>query len=76
MSVSLDSSVNALVGQSQAMAQSTLKASFGVQLLKSATEMQESAVMTLIDSAGLATYNSSGQMQISTPAGAHVQVDA
>lgn len=62
MSVTLDAGVNGALGQSQAMSQIALQAALQVQLTKGVHEMQESAVMTLISSVGLTTYDRSGQL--------------
>ena len=63
MSASLDSSVNSLVNQSMAMNQLAVQMAAQVQLAKDVHSMQESAVMTLISSAGLTTYDRSGALQ-------------
>ena len=76
MSVSLDSSVNAMVGQSQAMSQLAVQTAAQVKIAKDVYAMQENAVMTLISSAGLTTYDSSGAIQTVTPPGQQVNTSA
>jgi|SaaInlStandDraft_2_1057019.scaffolds.fasta_scaffold554181_2 hypothetical protein len=73
MSVSLDSSVNALLGQSQAMSQIAMRSALQAQLVKGVHDLQESAVMTLISSVGLTTYDQSGALKTSAPSGMRVQ---
>lgn len=74
MSVTLDSGVNAAVQQSMAMSQLAIQAALQVQLTKGVHEVLESAVMTLISSAGLTTYDGSGQLQTVQPTGQKVDV--
>lgn len=77
MSISLDSGVNALVQQSMAMSQSQVQAAAEVKLLKSVTNTQEAAVLTLLNSAaGLQTYDASGAMQAVPAVGTQVNVTA
>ena len=72
MSVSLDASINSMVGQSMAMDQLAVQMAAQVKLAKNVHEMQESAVMTLISSAGLTTYDQSGALQTVAPSGLKV----
>ena len=74
MSASLDSSVNSLVNQSMAMNQLAVQMAAQVQLAKDVHSMQESAVMTLISSVGLTTYDRSGAIQ--TVSGTGQQINA
>jgi len=77
MSISMDASVNAMVGQSMAMSQNQVSAVAQVKLLKSATMSQEAAVLTLLSSAaGLQTYDASGAMQSVPALGQHINVTA
>lgn len=64
MSITMDASVNAMLGQAQAMSQINVQTLAQVKLAKGVNEMQKNAVMTLISSAGLATYNSAGEMSV------------
>ena len=72
MSVSLDASVNSLVSQSQAMSLVAVQSAAQVALIKDVHAMQESAVMTLISSVGLTTYDRSGSLQTVAPVGQQV----
>lgn len=74
MSLSLDPSVNSLVSQSMAMSQAQVQSVAQVKLAKSVDESLKSAVMTLISSAGLQTYNAQGVMQVVPAVGARVNV--
>ena len=77
MSVSLDSSVNALVNQSMAMSQAQSVSAAQIKVAKSAMSSQEAAVLTLLNSAaGLQTYNAAGQMQSVPAVGSVVNVTA
>ena len=72
MSVSLDASVNSLVSQSMSMDQLAVQMAAQIKLAKSVHAVQESAVMTLISSAGLTTYDPSGALQTIVPPGQKV----
>ena len=72
MSVSLDASVNAMVSQSQNMSQVAVQSAAQVALIKDVHAMQESAVMTLISSVGLTTYDRSGALQTVAAVGQQV----
>ncbi len=76
MSISLDPTVNSLVSQSMAMSQAQVQSAAQVKLAKSVDETLKSAVMTLISSAGLQTYNAQGVMQTAPAVGVHVNVTA
>ena len=76
MSISLDPTVNSLVSQSMAMSQAQVQGAAQVKLAKSVDETLKSAVMTLISSAGLQTYNAQGVMQTAPAVGVHVNVTA
>lgn len=69
MSVSLDSSVNSLVERSMAMNQLAVQTAAQVELAKDVHSMQENAIMTLISSVGLTTYDRSGSIQTVAPTG-------
>lgn len=73
MSITMDASVNAMLGQAQAMSQANLEAIAQVKLAKGVHEMQKSAVMTLISSAGLTTYTAAGEMNVIPAKGQHIQ---
>ena len=72
MSVSLDASVNSMVSQSMSMDQLAVQMAAQIKLAKSVHAVQESAVMTLISSAGLTTYDPSGALQTIVPPGQKV----
>ena len=74
MSVTLDSGVNAAIQQSMAMNQLAAQAALQVQLTKGVHEVVESSVMMLISSAGLTTYDGSGQLQTVQPTGQKLDV--
>lgn len=77
MSISLDASVNAMVGHSMAMSQNQVSSIAQVKLMKSATSSQEAAVLTLLNSAaGLQTYDQSGAMQTVAAVGQVINVTA
>ena len=77
MSISLDASVNAMVGQSMAMSQNQVSAVAQVKLAKDVHSSQEAAVLTLLSSAaGLQTYDSSGAMQSVAAVGQVINVTA
>ena len=70
MSVTMDASVNAMLGQAQSMSQVSVQSLAQIKLAKGINETQKSAVMTLISSVGLTTYNRSGEMSVVSPKGA------
>jgi hypothetical protein len=74
--ITMDASVNAMLGQSQAMSQANLETVAQVKLAKGVNEMQKNAVMTLISSAGLSTYSRAGEMTVVTPKGMQVNTIA
>ena len=75
MSITLDPSVNSLIGQAQAMQSSSVHLAAQVSLTKDIQSSQENAIMTLLGSAaGLSTYNAQGQMQTVSPVGTHINV--
>ena len=73
MSVTLDSSINALIGQAHAMSSASSHTVAQIELSKDVYAMQESAIMALIGSAGLTTYARSGAMQTVPQRGRHVE---
>ena len=74
--ITMDASVNAMLGQSQAMSQVSLETIAQVKLAKGVNEMQKNAVMTLISSAGLSTYSASGEMNVVPAKGQQVNTIA
>ena len=64
MSVTMDASVNAMLGQAQSMSQVSVQSLAQIKLAKGINETQKNAVMTLISSVGLTTYNSAGEMSV------------
>ncbi len=72
MSVTMDAGVNAMLGQAQAMSQINVQTVAQVKLAKGVNDMHKNAVMTLISSAGLATYSRSGEMNVIPPKGMQV----
>ena len=73
MSVTMDASVNAMLGQAQSMSQVSVATIAQVKLAKGVNDMHKNAVMTLISSAGLETYSRSGTMNIVPAKGQHIQ---
>ena len=74
--ITMDASVNAMLGQSQAMSQVSVATIAQVKLAKGVNEMQKNAVMTLISSAGLSTYSASGEMNVVPAKGQQVNTIA
>ena len=74
--ITMDASVNAMLGQSQAMSQVSVATIAQVKLAKGVNEMQKNAVMTLISSAGLSTYSASGEMNVVPAKGLQVNTIA
>jgi hypothetical protein len=73
MSITMDASVNAMLGQAQAMSQVSVQTVAQVKLAKGVNEMQKNAVMTLISSAGLETYSRTGNMNVVPQKGRYVE---
>ena len=73
MSVTLDSSINSLIGQAHAMSSVSAQTVAQIELSKDVYAMQENAIMALIGSAGLTTYSRSGAMQTVPQRGRHVE---
>ena len=73
MSVTMDASVNAMLGQSQAMSQVNVQTVAQIKLTKGVNDMHKDAVMTLISSAGLETYSRSGTMNVVPQKGRYVE---
>jgi hypothetical protein len=71
--ITMDASVNAMLGQAQSMSQVSIETIAQVKLSKGVNEMHKNAVMTLISSAGLSTYSRSGEMNVVPAKGQHVQ---
>ena len=74
--ITMDASVNAMLGQAQAMSQVDLATIAQVKLVKGVNEMQKNAVMTLISSAGLSTYSANGEMNVVPAKGQQVNTIA
>ena len=73
MSITFDSSVNSMIGQAQAQSSASVQTAAQIQLSKDVYAAQESAIMTLIGSAGLTTYSRAGGLQTVAARGRHVE---
>ena len=73
MSITFDSNVNSMISQAQSQSSATVQAAAQVQLSKDVYAAQESAVISLINSAGLMTYTRFGGMQSIVAKGRHVE---
>ena len=73
MSVTMDASVNAMLGQASSMSQVSVETIAQIKLAKGVNDMHKNTVMTLISSAGLETYSRSGTMNVVPAKGQYVQ---
>ena len=74
--ITMDASVNSMLGQAQTMSQVNLATIAQAKLAKGVNDMHESAVMTLISSAGLSTYSANGEMTVVPVKGQHINTVA
>ena len=76
MSITGDPGLDVLISQSMAMQQGTARIAAQIKVAKGIHSSQEHAIMTLISSVGLTTYDQNGVVHSVQPVGTHVSVDA